>query len=72
MTVVGNLTVSDHLGQLGINYVTSITPEDQNREQIVHYCDNMKYESVKQEYRRLKDRLTTEDPTNVLENSVSS
>ncbi|XP_076175029.1 uncharacterized protein LOC143150548 isoform X1 [Ptiloglossa arizonensis] len=70
MTVVGNLTVSDHLGQLGINYVTSITPEDQNREQIVHYCDNMKYESVKQEYRRLKDRLTTEDPTNVLENSV--
>ncbi|KAK9300288.1 hypothetical protein QLX08_006966 [Tetragonisca angustula] len=73
MTVVGNLTVSGHLSQLGINYVTSINPEDQNRESIVHYCDNVKYESVpiKQEYHRLQDRLPTEDPTNVLENNVS-
>ncbi|XP_043252189.1 zinc finger protein 260-like isoform X2 [Colletes gigas] len=72
MTVVGNLTVSDHLGQLGINYVTSITPEDQNQEQIVHYCDNIKYESVpiKEEYHRLQERLTAEGPTNVLENNV--
>ncbi|KOC67315.1 Zinc finger protein 484 [Habropoda laboriosa] len=73
MAVVGNLTVSGHLSQLGINYVTSINPDDQNREQIVHYCDNVKYESVpiKQEYHRLQDRLATEDPTNVLENNVS-
>lgn len=72
MTVVGNLTVSGHLSQLGINYVTSINPEDQNREQIVHYCENVKYESVpiKEEYHRLQDRLTTEDPAHVLENNV--
>ncbi|XP_017754558.1 PREDICTED: zinc finger protein 260-like isoform X2 [Eufriesea mexicana] len=72
MTVVGNLTVSGHLSQLGINYVTSINPEDQNREPIVHYCDSVKYESVpiKQEYHRLQDRLTTENPANVLENNV--
>lgn len=72
MTVVGNLTVSDHLGQLGINYVTSITPEDQNREQIVHYCENVKFESVpiKEEYHRLQERLNTEETSNVLENNV--
>lgn len=73
MTVVGNLTVSGHLSQLGINYVTSINPEDQSREPIVHYCDSVKYESVpiKQEYHRLQDRLTAEDPINVLETNVS-
>ncbi|XP_078037977.1 uncharacterized protein LOC144470558 isoform X1 [Augochlora pura] len=72
MTVVGNLTVSDHLGQLGINYVTSITPEDQNREQIVHYCENVKFESVpiKEEYHRLQERLNAEESTNVLENNT--
>ncbi|XP_076239749.1 uncharacterized protein LOC143182575 [Calliopsis andreniformis] len=72
MTVVGNLTVSDHLSQLGINYVTSISSEDQNRGQIVHYCDNVKFESVpiKEEYHRLHDRLTAEDTVTVLENNV--
>lgn len=72
MAVVGNLTVSGHLSQLGINYVTSINPEDQSREQIVHYCDNVKYESVpvKQEYHRLQDRLAVEDTAHVLENNV--
>lgn len=74
MAVVGNLTVSSHLSQLGINYVTSMNtvPDDQNQEPIVHYCDNVKYESVpiKQEYRRLQERLTTEVPANVLENNV--
>lgn len=73
MTVVGNLTVSSHLSQLGINYVTSINPEDQNREPIVHYCDSVKYESVpikEEEYHRLQERLTAKDPTSVLENNV--
>ena len=72
VTVVGNLTVSDHLSQLGINYVTSISSDDQNQGQIVHYSNNVKYESIpmKPEYRRLQERLTTEDPANVLENNV--
>lgn len=72
MTVVGNLTVSGHLDQLGINYVTSITP-DQDQEQIVHYCENVKYETVpiKEEYHRLQDRLTAEETQHVLENNVS-
>lgn len=72
MTVVGNLTVSGHLSQLGINYVTSISPEDQSQEQIVHYCENVKYETVpiKEEYHRLQERLATEEP-HVLENNVS-
>ncbi|KAF7418744.1 hypothetical protein HZH68_001397 [Vespula germanica] len=72
MTVVGNLTVSGHLSQLGINYVTSINSETETREQIVHYCENVKYESVpiKQEYQRLQERLNPEDPTHVLENNV--
>nr|XP_050866804.1 zinc finger protein ZFP2-like [Vespula vulgaris] len=72
MTVVGNLTVSGHLSQLGINYVTSINSETETREQIVHYCENVKYESVpiKQEYQRLQERLNSEDPTHVLENNV--
>lgn len=71
MTVVGNL--DGHLSQLGINYVTSISPEDQTQEQIVHYCENVKYEAepIKQEYRRLQNRLTTEDSQHVLENNVS-
>ncbi|XP_011141484.1 zinc finger protein 2-like [Harpegnathos saltator] len=73
MTVVGNLTVSGHLSQLGINYVTSISPEDQSQEQIVHYCENVKYETVpiKEEYlqNRLQERLATEEP-HVLENNV--
>lgn len=57
MTVVGNLTVDNHLG---INYVTAIVPEPQNGEQILHYCENVKYEGVdvKEEYRRLQDHLT--------------
>jgi len=71
MTVVGNL--DGHLSQLGINYVTSISPEDQNQEQIVHYCENIKYETnpIKQEYRRLQNSLTTEESQHVLENNVS-
>lgn len=74
MTVVGNLTVSDHLSQLGINYVTSISPDDQSQEQIVHHFENVKYEAVpiKQEYHRLQERLNVEEPPqHVLENNVS-
>ncbi|XP_011259645.1 zinc finger protein 2 homolog [Camponotus floridanus] len=72
MTVVGNL--DGHLSQLGINYVTSISPEDQNQEQIVHYCENIKYETnpIKQEYRRLQNSLATEESQHVLENNVSA
>ncbi|XP_070167908.1 zinc finger protein 260 [Polyergus mexicanus] len=72
MTVVENL--DGHLSQLGINYVTSINPEDQSQEQIVHYCENVKYEAgpIKQEYRTLQNRLTTEDSQHVLENNVST
>lgn len=67
MTVVGNL--DGHLSQLGINYVTSINPEDQSQEQIVHYCENVKYETdpMKREY----NRLTTEESQHVLKNDVS-
>ncbi|KAL6255927.1 hypothetical protein P5V15_013167 [Pogonomyrmex californicus] len=63
--ICGNL---DPLSQLGINYVTSINPEDQSQEQIVHYCENVKYEAdpIKQEYHR----LTTEEPQHVLKNDV--
>jgi len=70
MTVVGNL--GGHLSQLGINYVTSINPEDQSQEPIVHYCENIKYETdpIKQEYHTLQDRLTTEEPQHV-QNDVS-
>ena len=72
MTVVGNL--DGHLSQLGINYVTSISPEDQSQEQIVHYCENVKYETgpIKHKYHRLQDRLTTEESQHVLENNVSN
>ncbi|XP_015589654.1 zinc finger protein 260 [Cephus cinctus] len=74
MTVVSNLTVGDHLDQLGINYVTSISPQDQNREQIVHYCENVKYEpvTVKEEYERLQERLTVDAPTHAIENNVTT
>ncbi|KYQ55806.1 hypothetical protein ALC60_05305 [Trachymyrmex zeteki] len=70
IAVVGNL--GGHLSQLGINYVTSINPEDQSQEQIVHYCENVKYEAdpIKQEYHRLQDRLTTEEPQHILKNNV--
>lgn len=71
ITVVSNL--GGHLSQLGINYVTSINPEDQSQEQIVHYCESVKYEAdpIKSEYHRLQDRLTTEEPQHVLKNDVS-
>lgn len=70
MTVVENL--DGHLSQLGINYVTSISPEDQSQEQIVHYCENVKYEGpIKEEYCRLQNRLTTEESQHVLESNVS-
>lgn len=69
MTVVGNL--DGHLSQLGINYVTSISPEDQSQEQIVHYCEKYEARSIKQEYHRLQDRLTTVESQHVLENNVS-
>lgn len=52
ITVVGNLTVDEHLG---INYVTAIDADSQNTEQIVHYCDTS---LVKDEYQRLHDGLT--------------
>ncbi|XP_015191821.1 PREDICTED: zinc finger protein 2-like [Polistes dominula] len=72
MTVVGNLTVDGHLSQLGINYVTSINPETETRGQLVHYCEDVKYESVpiKQEYQSLQEGLNSEDPTHVLESNV--
>jgi len=71
IAVVGNL--GGHLSQLGINYVTSINPEDQSQEQIVHYCENVKYEAdpIKQEYHRLQDRLTTEESQHILKNNVN-
>lgn len=76
MTVVENL--DGHLSQLGINYVTSISHEDQSQEQIVHYCENVKYETgqIKQEYKiidhhRLQEGLTTDEQQHVLENNVS-
>lgn len=69
MTVVENL--DGHLSQLGINYVTSISHEDQSQEQIVHYCENVKYEGqIKQEYHRLQEGLTG-DEQHVIENNVS-
>jgi len=71
MTVVENL--GGHLSQLGINYVTSISHEDQSQEQIVHYCENVKYETrqIKQEYHRLQEGLTADEQQHVLENNVS-
>ncbi|XP_034938294.1 zinc finger protein 260-like [Chelonus insularis] len=70
MTVVGNLTV-DHLG---INYVTAIDPGSQSEEQILHYCENDKYETVavKEEYERIHDRLTTDASTRNMENNVAN
>lgn len=43
MTVVGDLTADGHIA---INYVTSIDEESPDQEQIVHYCDNLKFETV--------------------------
>lgn len=73
MTVVRNLTVSNHLSQLEINYVTSISREDQTQEQIVHNFERVKYETVqiKPEYHSLQERLNVEEPQHVLENNVS-
>ena len=72
MTVVGSLTVEGHLDQLGINYVTAVNPEA-SREQIVHYCESVKYEpvTVKDEFQRLHERLSVEPTTHVIENNVS-
>ncbi|KAH0569008.1 zinc finger protein 260-like [Cotesia glomerata] len=67
MTVVGNLTVNNHLG---INYVTAIVPEQQTEdEQILHYCENVKYEGVdvKEEYQRLQ--LSEVPPSHSIESS---
>ncbi|XP_066599427.1 zinc finger protein 260-like [Prorops nasuta] len=73
MTVVGNLTVSGHLSQLGINYVTSISSDTPNQEQIVHYCESVKYEAVpvKSEYQRLQGSLTTKSSVQVLEDNIA-
>ncbi|XP_020278456.1 zinc finger protein 813-like isoform X2 [Pseudomyrmex gracilis] len=72
ISVVGNL--DRHLSQLGMNYVTSMSPEDQSEEHIVHYCDSVKYETgpIKEEYHRLQDRLIAEEPQHVLENNVEA
>jgi hypothetical protein len=43
---VENLTVGGHLSQLDINYVTSMASNSQAQKQIVHYCDEVKFESV--------------------------
>ncbi|CAG5106360.1 Protein of unknown function [Cotesia congregata] len=67
MTVVGNLTVNNHLG---INYVTAIVPEQQTEdEQILHYCENVKYEGVdvKEEYQRLQ--LSEVPPSHSIEST---
>ena len=72
MTVVGNLTVEGHLDQLGINYVTSIN-SDTSREQIVHYCESVKYEpvTVKDEFQRLQESLNADNRARVIESNVS-
>ncbi|XP_043272210.1 zinc finger protein 260-like isoform X2 [Venturia canescens] len=72
ITVVGDLTVDGHLSQLGINYVTTIATENSSQEQIVHYCDNVKYETVdvKENYPRLQERLTVEVATQPIKNNV--
>lgn len=72
MTVVGSLTVDGHLDPLEINYVTAVNPET-SREQIVHYCESVKYESVtvKDEFQRLHERLSVEPASHVIENNVS-
>lgn len=71
MTVVGNLTVEGHLDPLEINYVTTINPNT-SREQIVHYCETVKYEpvTVKDEFQRLQESLNVESTTRVIENNV--
>ncbi|XP_012286496.1 zinc finger protein 2 [Orussus abietinus] len=70
MAVVGNLTVEGHLGQLGINYVTSISSNTQNGDRIVHYCDDTF--KVKDEYQRLQERLNEEDSARAIETDVAS
>lgn len=71
ITVVGNLTVQGHLDPIEINYVT-IDPNASN-EQIVHYCESVKYEplAVKDEFRRLQESLNVEPTTHAIENNVS-
>ena len=69
MAVVEKLTVSDTLGQLGINYVTTINAEDQNQAQIVHYCEAV---PIKNEYENVSKRLVSEQITNVINDNVSS
>lgn len=72
ITVVGNLTVQGHLDPIEINYVT-IDPNASN-EQIVHYCESVKYEplAVKDEFRRLQESLNVEPTTHAIENNVST
>lgn len=67
VTVVSNLTVGTDLSQLDINYVTSISPQNQDCQdgcqiERVQFCKNVKFEPVlvKDEYQRLQRRLTTE------------
>ncbi|XP_015120255.1 zinc finger protein 260 [Diachasma alloeum] len=53
MHLEGEMTVVEHLG---INYVTAIGSDSPNQEQIVHYCNNVKYQEVKENY--MAERLT--------------
>ncbi|XP_063978259.1 zinc finger protein 431-like [Diachasmimorpha longicaudata] len=56
MHLEGEMTV---VGHLGINYVTAIGTDTPNEEQIVHYCNNVKFQDerlMKEDY--LADRLT--------------
>lgn len=60
---VENLTVTGHLSQLDINYVTSMTPTadptSQKEQQMnVHYCDEVKFDAVTT--KNLQDRLVAE------------
>ncbi|XP_046597359.1 zinc finger protein 260 [Neodiprion lecontei] len=70
VTVVSNLTVETDLSQLDINYVTSISPQNQDchdtcQMERVQFCKDIKFEPVivKDEYHRLQERLSTECST---------
>lgn len=69
MTVVENLTVDSHLGGLDMNYVTSMNSDDQDQEQMIHYCKNV---PIKEEYCQLQERYTTQNNANKIDNDVST
>ncbi|XP_011499854.1 PREDICTED: zinc finger protein 519-like [Ceratosolen solmsi marchali] len=60
---VENLTVGAHLSQLDINYVASMASDSQGQKQIVHYCDEVKFESVTP--KELEGSLVNCEPTEI-------